>query len=167
MLGALQLNAAFSIGFDIDIDALNICQQNINEANLNEFCDIINVDLILSKNSLSKFYETFDIVITNPPFGTKNNIGFFILHIFVIIRNLGIDMKFVDKGLQLLRKGGTLYSLHKTSTRSFIEKKAKKDWQNVKVECIAELRWNLDKTYPHQKKKTIDIDVDLFKFSKL
>lgn len=74
MLGAIQFGAAFSIGFDIDLDALNICQQNINETESNNFCDLVKMDL-MSQNLLTHFYETFDIIITNPPFGTKNNAG--------------------------------------------------------------------------------------------
>ena len=43
----------------------------------------------------------FDTVIMNPPFGTKHNVG--------------IDMKFLQVGLDLSQD--VVYSLHKTSTR--------------------------------------------------
>src|ERR1700689_4639923 len=47
----------------------------------------------------------------NPPFGTKNNEG--------------IDWEFVQVALRLVRPGGRIYSLHKTSTRPFFTKKFK------------------------------------------
>lgn len=81
MLGAIQFGAAFSVGFDIDLDALETCQQNIDETNSSEFCDLIRTNLLGLNNSMSRFCETFDIIITNPPFGTKNNDGNFFLNI--------------------------------------------------------------------------------------
>ena len=75
-------------------------------------------------------------------------------------------MKFVESGLSLLREGGCLYSLHKSSTRRYVSKYAGR-WQNVEAVCIAELRWNLPATYKHHRKKSVDIAVDLFRFTKL
>ncbi len=49
----------------------------------------------------SKWVGVFDTVIMNPPFGTKHNAG--------------MDMKFLETGIALAT--GTVYSLHKTSTR--------------------------------------------------
>lgn len=61
------------IGFDIDEDALNICTRNITEF------EIDNIDLmqgdITQPHLLDAFKKKFDVVIMNPPFGTKKNEG--------------------------------------------------------------------------------------------
>ena len=49
----------------------------------------------------SKWENSFDTVVTNPPFGTKNNAG--------------MDMRFIETGVHLATNA--VYSLHKTSTR--------------------------------------------------
>jgi predicted RNA methylase len=46
-----------------------------------------------------------DLVVMNPPFGTKEE---------------GIDMKFMQKAMDICK--GNIYSMHKSSTRPFIAK---------------------------------------------
>ena len=92
--------------------------------------------------------KKFDTVVMNPPFGT--------------IHNKGIDMTFVKHGLQLARQA--VYSLHKTSTREHILKKAKEDWK-VDVQVLAQLRYDLPASYKHHKKASVDIEVDFIRFS--
>jgi putative methylase len=87
----------------------------------------------------------------NPPFGTKNNTG--------------IDLQFVQVALGVLKPNGSIYSLHKTSTRDGILRKAT-SWPNVTASVVAELRWELPKTYRHQRKQTLDIAVDLVHYKK-
>uniref|UniRef100_A0A914HCT9 Methyltransferase small domain-containing protein n=1 Tax=Globodera rostochiensis TaxID=31243 RepID=A0A914HCT9_GLORO len=97
--------------------------------------------------------DKFDVVLTNPPFGTKNN--------------QGSDVAFVLAGLSMLSAGGKLFSLHKSSTRNFLIKTAKK-WDSVnRAECVAELKWNLGPTYKFHKKTNVDIDVVLCCFEKV
>ncbi|KAI1723050.1 methyltransferase small domain-containing protein [Ditylenchus destructor] len=158
MLGAAKLGAGFCIGYDIDDGALSICRQNSDDADLGDVCDLVQVDLMSAStsNSLSRFYNSFDIIVTNPPFGTKGNSG--------------TDLKFIELGLALLKPGGHLYSLHKTATRRFLLRKSQNDWKHMcsSAECIAELQWNLEKTYSHQKHHNgLDIAVDLFRFIKV
>ena len=76
----------------------------------------------------------FDTVVMNPPFGTKPG-------------NKGIDVLFLERGRRLLRPGGTLYSLHKSSTRAFLLKKAKKEWGMVEAEVVAELKFDIPQMY--------------------
>lgn len=82
----------------------------------------------------------------NPPFGTK--------------KNAGMDMKFLASAFNLARTA--VYSLHKTSTRDFIQRKATE--LGAKAEVIATLRYNLDSTYKFHKKATVDIEVDCWRF---
>jgi predicted RNA methylase len=53
----------------------------------------------------------FDLVLMNPPFGTQKGSN-------------GVDMRFLRVGLALCAADGAVYSLNKTSTRSFIAKTA-------------------------------------------
>ena len=53
----------------------------------------------------------FDLVLMNPPFGTQKGSN-------------GVDMRFLRAGLALCTANGAVYSLNKTSTRSFIAKTA-------------------------------------------
>lgn len=142
-VGAVMLGAGSVTGFDIDMDALELFQENIAEF------DIDNVDIVqCDVKHISDVCGTkFDTVFMNPPFGTKHN--------------KGIDMVFVRKGLDL---ANVVYSLHKTSTREHIQKKAA-DW-GVDIKVIAELRYDLPSTYKHHKKSSVDIQVDFIRFSK-
>ena len=86
-------------------------------------------------------------MISNPPFGTKLP---------------GIDLLFVKLGLLLANK--SVYSLHKTSTRQYILSKSN-IWKNIKIEIIAEMKFDLPKSYKFHQQNTKDIAVDLIRFS--
>lgn len=141
-LGATLLGAGTVVAMDIDEHALEVLQENIIDT------EVTNIDAILCDFLGSKVYRWdnyFDTVIMNPPFGTKNNAG--------------VDMKFLKTGLDLTCN--SVYSLHKSSTRSHIEKKIK-EW-GAKGNIIAELRYNLPATYKFHKQQTKDIAVDLWR----
>ena len=53
----------------------------------------------------------------------------------------GADVAFLQAGLRLCRPGGAVYSLHKTSTRPFIAKKAAEAGGEASV--VAELRFEI------------------------
>ncbi|KAM7380558.1 hypothetical protein PAMP_003845 [Pampus punctatissimus] len=145
-IGAAMLDAGLCIGFDIDDDALDIFRRNAEEF------EITNIDLVqcdLCALEAEAYAEKFDTVIMNPPFGTKHN--------------QGMDMKFLRAALTMAKTA--VYSLHKTSTREHIQKKAN-DW-GVKMEVIAELRYDLPASYKFHKKKSVDIQVDFLRFSKV
>ncbi|XP_062862217.1 rRNA N6-adenosine-methyltransferase METTL5 [Trichomycterus rosablanca] len=142
-IGAAVLDAGLAVGFDIDDDALDIFKQNVEEFELPNI-DMVQIDIC----SVGSLYEKrFDTVIMNPPFGTKHN--------------QGIDMQFLKTAISMSR--GAVYSLHKTSTRDHIQKKAN-DWK-VKMEVIAELRYDLPASYKFHKKKSVDIQVDFIRFT--
>ncbi|KAG8559695.1 hypothetical protein GDO81_017418 [Engystomops pustulosus] len=143
-IGAAMLGAGFCIGFDIDEDALDTFRTNSEEFELSNI-DLVQCDICsMAPTNLEKSVDT---VIMNPPFGTKHN--------------KGMDMKFLKTALQMART--SVYSLHKTSTREHVQKKAA-DWK-VKMEVIAELRYDLPATYKFHKKKSVDIEVDFIRFS--
>lgn len=109
--------------------------------------DCVNCDVLQDLcDEKSKWHRTFDTVIMNPPFGTKHNAG--------------MDMKFLMAGVNLARS--VVYSLHKSSTREYIKKRAQE--MGLQAEVIAELRYNLASTYRFHKKATVDIEVDCWRF---
>uniref|UniRef100_A0A7N4P0U6 Methyltransferase-like protein 5 n=3 Tax=Sarcophilus harrisii TaxID=9305 RepID=A0A7N4P0U6_SARHA len=142
-IGTAMLGAGLCVGFDIDEDALEIFSRNVAEF------ELTNIDMIqCNVCSLSDtMFKSFDTIIMNPPFGTKHN--------------KGMDMSFLKIALQMARVA--VYSLHKSSTREHIQKKAD-EWK-IKMDVIAELRYDLPASYRFHKKKTVDIEVDLIRFS--
>ncbi|XP_077392402.1 rRNA N(6)-adenosine-methyltransferase METTL5 isoform X1 [Festucalex cinctus] len=135
-IGAAMLEAGLCVGFDIDNDALDIFRRNADEFELSNV-DLVQCDLC-SLNAEN--YNRFDTVIMNPPFGTKHN--------------QGMDMKFLGAAITMAKTA--VYSLHKTSTREHIQKKAN-DW-GVKMEVIAELRYDLPASYKFHKKKSVSLN---------
>lgn len=85
-----------------------------------------------------------DTVLTNPPFGTKNNPG--------------IDVAFLATACRLAKK--SIYSFHKTSTRKFLLKKITTEW-NLGASVVAEMKFDIPNMYKFHKKKNVDVCVDL------
>lgn len=148
-IGSAILEASHCIGFEIDDEALSVAKYNADEMEIPNVdfvqCDILN-DL---ERDDCQFHKKFDTVIMNPPFGTK--------------KNAGIDMKFLK--IATLLSNSKVYSLHKTSTRNFIQKKCKE--LNCEGQVIAELRYNLDASYKFHKHASKDVEVDVWRFNVL
>ncbi|XP_072118004.1 rRNA N(6)-adenosine-methyltransferase METTL5 isoform X2 [Mobula birostris] len=133
-IGAALLNAGLCLGVDIDEDALDVFYRNAEEF------ELTNVNMIqydVCSKLTDKLSKKFDTVIMNPPFGTKHN--------------KGMDMIFLRSALDMARTA--VYSLHKTATRDHIKKKAD-EWK-VKMEVIAELRYDLPASYKFHKRKSV------------
>lgn len=147
-IGALLLGASYVLGVDIDGEALETAQSNIEQFELSGIdlllCDVKVLPQVLDGRG------KFDVVLMNPPFGTKHN--------------KGLDTLFVEVGLQCLKEKGTLYSLHKTSTRDYFHRKAP-SW-GVESRVLAELRYDLPATYKFHCKNSVDIEVDFWRFKK-
>ncbi|XP_029461584.1 methyltransferase-like protein 5 isoform X4 [Rhinatrema bivittatum] len=127
-IGAAMLGAGLCVGFDIDEDALEIFKTNVEEF------ELTNIDMIQWDVCSLPSRKMVDTVIMNPPFGTKHN--------------KGMDMIFLRTALQVARRA--VYSLHKTSTREHIQRKAE-EWK-IKMEVVAELRYDLPASYKFHKK---------------
>eukprot|EP01098_Paradermamoeba_levis_P007352 TRINITY_DN3033_c0_g1_i2.p1 TRINITY_DN3033_c0_g1~~TRINITY_DN3033_c0_g1_i2.p1 ORF type:complete len:238 (+),score=69.38 TRINITY_DN3033_c0_g1_i2:73-714(+) len=147
-IGSAILGAGCVVGFDIDPDALAIAQQNLSEFEEEEEDESssLPVELVCCDVTSINTRLKFDTIIMNPPFGTKLK---------------GIDVLFLEKALQICTHA--IYSLHKSSTREFLLKKGK-EW-GVKVEVVAELRFDIPQMYRFHKQKSVDIEVDLLKFT--
>ncbi|KAL3277221.1 hypothetical protein HHI36_012571 [Cryptolaemus montrouzieri] len=104
-IGTATLAASMVYGFEIDVDALSIFQDNIQEFELSNI-EAIQCDV---KKIPRRFEKMFDTVIMNPPFGTKHNAG--------------IDLEFLKIGVNLA--SNAVYSLHKSSTRNYVKNMGK------------------------------------------
>lgn len=142
-IGSFLLGANLTIGFEVDSDAIDIFRTNVTEMEI-PTVDCIQTN-VLEHIEYSPFENKFDTVVSNPPFGTKNNAG--------------MDMKFLQTACKL--SCNAVYSLHKTSTRDFIQKKTK-EW-GTNGEVVAKLRYNLDSSYKFHKHKSVDIEVDVWR----
>jgi hypothetical protein len=91
---------------------------------------------------------SFDCVLMNPPFGTQKHSN-------------GVDMAFLRAGLALCAHGGAVYSLHKTSTRAYIAKRAAGWGAGARV--VAELHFEIPRMYKHHKKASLDVAVDFWR----
>lgn len=145
-IGAFLMGASATVGFELDAAAVEIFRANVSDMELPTVdCVQCNVNDLTAAGS--RWTRTFDTVLLNPPFGTKHNAG--------------EDVRFVETALAVCR--GAVYSLHKTSTREFIRKKADRDW-GLQAEVMAQLRYDLKASYRFHKKNSVDIEVDLWRF---
>jgi len=88
-----------------------------------------------------------DTVVTNPPFGTK--------------QNAGMDVRFLKTATRLASRA--VYSFHKTSTRDYLVKTIE-SWGH-EVQVIAEMKFDVPNMYEFHTKKSVDIDVDLIRIT--
>ncbi|ALC45165.1 CG9666 [Drosophila busckii] len=142
-IGSTLLGAQLTVGFELDEAAADIFRGNVVEMELPNV-DCVRADVLQLVGS--KWDNAFDTVVMNPPFGTK--------------RNAGMDMRFLEVATHLAT--GAVYSLHKTSTRSYIEKKSK-EW-GAQSSVVAELRYNIEASYKFHKQQSKDIEVDFWRF---
>jgi predicted RNA methylase len=62
--------------------------------------------------------------------------------------------------------GVSVYSLHKSSTRTHIARKADRQW-GVKAEVVAQLRFDIPQMYRFHKRESVDVEVDLWRFQSI
>ena len=142
------LGAASVLGIEVDQDALDVAWVNVRKLEVESTIDFVQMDIqTLSLATRSNGKPTFDTVVMNPPFGT---------------RNAGIDTAFVEHAMT---HSNVVYSLHKTSTRDHFVRLAIA--KGFKLEVVAELKYDIPKTFKHHKEKSRDIAVDLLRFSRI
>ncbi|MBT7902802.1 methyltransferase [Candidatus Woesearchaeota archaeon] len=101
-IGALLLGAKKVFFIELDLAALNIAKENL--ANLFEEFEIESKmgEFVFLNQDILNFQENVDVVIQNPPFGT---------------RNTHADKSFLEKAFKITN---VIYSFHKESTASFV-----------------------------------------------
>lgn len=116
-IAAALSGALFVLGVDIDPSAVAIAADNTTAMGLEDtvqlcLADVANGHFLSAQPSKRKF----DTVVMNPPFGTKRK---------------GVDMAFLQTAVQISKSA--VYSMHKTSTRDYILRKAKHWGADAKV----------------------------------
>lgn len=143
-LATSLLEPAYQLSVELDSDAIKTFLDN---ASLFDYeGEIVQANVLEFKSNF-----LFDTVIMNPPFGTKNNAG--------------IDVEFLEKALEITDKeNGIVYSMHKTSTRSFLSKQVEK-W-NATMQVVAEMSFTIPKQFKFHRENSVNIMVDLIKIKR-
>ena len=137
--------ASLVVAVDCDEDALALAMANVQECDVDHVVDFIRCRI--DDTYTLPLRNAFDTCVMNPPFGTRKK---------------GIDAAFVRAALSLC---DVVYSLHKTSTRSFLLKRAR-EW-GACADVVAELRFDLPKTYAFHSDNSRDVAVDLVRFRRV
>ena len=163
-IASCLLGADHVFGFDCDPEALTLSQFNIEEFELQSSIDLIQADLRRVRLPIDSRRIRAETIMMNPPFGTKPFSTAPEEH--EEFSSLGIDMQFLQHASRLATH--SIYSLHKTTTREHIVKKAK-EWQ-LKMDVLAVLQFDipkLEKKRAHRKTSTAplkSIEVDFIRF---
>ncbi len=137
-IGALLLGAKKVIFVEKDKKAIEYLKINLEKLKAKDY--------IIIEKDIKDFHENTDIIIQNPPFGTKEKHA---------------DREFLIKAFDLSE---TIYTFHKTSTRGFI-KKISTDY-GFNVANITDFKFPLKNTMSHHKSRIKRIDVSLFLLKK-
>ena len=142
-IGALILGAKEAYFVEINKEALEISKENLKrvkkEIKIKGKSHFFNEDV-------SKFNKKIDLVIENPPFGTKNEHA---------------DKKFLEKAFSI---SNNIYSFHKTTSKKFIEA-ISKDY-NFKIKNVWNYNFPLKSTYNFHKKRIQRIEVSCWKLER-
>ena len=133
-IASLLLGAKSCIFLDKDEDALNICRRNLQSLEINE------ENYILLNEDIKNTDIKADVVIMNPPFGTK------IKH---------ADKRFLEKAIE----SPVVYSFHKTNTLDFVKAFVKD--HKKEITHIWHYSYPLKKSMEHHRKKIEYIDVSV------
>jgi predicted RNA methylase len=136
-LAASMLGADYVVGTELDPLALKIAAKSSNRLQLE-------VDWVLA--DIETLHGTVDTVVMNPPFGTKQPHA---------------DTQFLQVAIRI---ANTAYSIHKTSTREYLERWFREHGST------AELLTSTEMEIPHQfsfhSKRRRFVGVDVFRIAR-
>lgn len=135
-IGCLLLEAESVSFVEKDNDSVRVLKENLVVIEENHE---IGMHEIIMKDIRNLEIDKYDLVVQNPPFGTKEK---------------HIDMSFLEKAMALSDK---IITFHKTETKEFIEKLAREN--NYSVAERHDLSYPLKKTMKSHKKKVERINV--------
>jgi predicted RNA methylase len=133
-IGAGLLGAEQIVGVDIDPISISLARSNATKFG-------VNVKWILG--DVNSVRDTFDTVVMNPPYGTRKEHA---------------DIKFLE---QSFRVAETIYSIHKSSTRSFLMEFIARHGR--RVDAIRSVEMFLPHLFEFHHKKWKSIRVDLYR----
>jgi rRNA N6-adenosine-methyltransferase METTL5 len=138
-VGIALLDAGSVLAVDVDAPALSIAAENVDHFDIADRVDLLHADVL--RLNLRRQVDT---VVMNPPFGTKRR---------------GVDMAFLQ--VAIASAGTAVYSLHKSSTREFIDRKVR-TW-GADPTVVAEMRFAIPSIYAFHQKNSVDVAVDLWR----
>jgi len=130
-LGASILRAGYVVG--VDVDASSIEQAAIAAKSLRVHVDFVH-------GMVDTIHGPVDTVLMNPPFGTKKRHA---------------DIEFLKTALKV---GRTVYSIHKSSTREFLERWLQKRGFNVERLLVAEMEIPHQFSFHRKRRQTVSVD---------
>lgn len=143
--GLIFIGAYHSLGVEIDQKYVRVAQRQLQEKVEGASYELIQGDVA----QLRLKTKMVDLVVMNPPFGTKQE---------------GIDAKFLEVAMTIC--SGPIYSMHKSSTRGFLQKFA--EHHSYKFELIMEVSFPLKKRFKgYHKKEMAFTQVDVIKLTPL
>lgn len=137
-IGAILLGAKKVTFVEKDLDSIETLKRNI--AYVGDLYELGEYEII--NEDISNISGNYDLVIMNPPFGTK-------------IKR--VDTMFVMKAIDISEN---IFSIHKTSTKEYIINLYKEN--NYYLNEIFDFQYSLKKTFEHHMKNVKKIDVSGF-----
>jgi len=142
-IGLLALGSEKVYFIDSDQKVIDIAKKNLSklesEYNLG--------DAVFKCQDIDDFNDPVDLVVQNPPFGTK-------------VRH--IDRIFLKKAFEISK---VVYSFHKSETKKFVESFSKD--KNFKITDVFDFYFPLKATMKHHTKKIKRIEVSCFRIEKM
>tara|TARA_Y100000310_G_C20621264_1_gene783413 strand:- start:17 stop:637 length:621 start_codon:yes stop_codon:yes gene_type:complete len=141
-IGLLLLGAKKIYFLDKDPKIMQICIDNYNQ--LKKEYEIGQAEFVIGDVSL--FDQDVDLVVQNPPFGTKEK---------------HIDKLFLEKAFSITT---IVYSMHKYSTKKFVE--AISQDYNFKITDLWRFEFPIKATFKFHQKPVKNVDVGLWRMEK-
>jgi putative methylase len=135
-LGASILGAKYVVGVDIDPSSLNLASKAGKTLG-------IRADWVLG--GIETVQGSVDTVLMNPPFGTKK---------------LHADLQFLQSALRL---GKVVYSIHKSSTREFLNHWLQKQGLRCETTTIAKI--DIPHQFSFHRKQRHSVEVDALRIT--
>ena len=142
-IGALLLGAKKVYFVDIDEKVIGIAEENLRK--VKSECSVAGEAVFLCMD-IKNFHEEADVVIQNPPFGTKQK---------------HIDRIFLKKAVEL---APVIYSFHKSSTKIFVESFAKDN--NLGITAYFEFSFPLKQTMGFHRREIKRTNVACWRLEK-
>jgi putative methylase len=135
-VGASILGARYVVGVDVEASSLNLASTLARSLG-------VRVDFVLGE--IGTLHGSIDTVLTNPPFGTKKPHA---------------DLRFLKCALQL---GSVIYTIHKSSTRRFLERWSLE--QGLNSELIMATKMDIPHQFRFHRKPRRQVEVDIFRIT--
>ena len=136
-IGAALMGAVETVGVDVDERALAIARENAER---------VEAHVEWVRSDMEKIKGKFDMVIMNPPYGT---------------RTAHADTRFLEKAFQL---APVIYSIHKSATREYLlQFLTKSGWH---ADRVRSMRMVIPHLFEFHEKKRGIVEVDLYRITR-